>query len=232
MYCQECGAQIRSHAKFCNRCGTEVRQRFGRENDRTGDFTPLPPPPPLRPAKESNPKANPKPPAVPPPTDRQPLSRHAWSGAEEAIVMPAISRKPEDKKSEDPNLADRKSPDNRPLDKRTTERSLPGSAPLPADTAERMKVRFDLMKPDTSDAEHVPNTGQINSAGDPITPARSAIAPVQSAQPPRQDPNMAPFFTQVVTTVPNRQHSRVILIVPLLLLVAVLLLVLAYIVNK
>lgn len=146
--------------------------------------------------------------------------------------MPAISRKPEDKKSEDSNLADRKSPDNRPLDKRTTQRSLPGSAPLPADTAERMKVRFDLMKPDTSDAEHVPNTGQINSAGDPITPARSTIAPVQSAQPPRQDANMAPFFTQVVTTVPNRQHSRLILIVPLLLLLAVLLLVLAYIVNK
>ncbi|HWQ34742.1 MAG TPA: zinc ribbon domain-containing protein [Blastocatellia bacterium] len=31
MFCQECGKQIRPTARFCNRCGSPVRQRFNAE---------------------------------------------------------------------------------------------------------------------------------------------------------------------------------------------------------
>lgn len=29
MFCQQCGAQLRSSARFCNKCGNSVQQRFG-----------------------------------------------------------------------------------------------------------------------------------------------------------------------------------------------------------
>lgn len=232
MFCQECGTQIRTQAKFCNRCGNEVRQRFGEEHNQTITLMQMPPPPKLSSSpgsksSGSNPSgAKSSAPAVPPPTDRQPLSKHSWSRAEDAIVMPAIGKNAK-QNAEDGKSGEKKAPEKKPGDK-----PLPGSAPLPADTSERMKVRFDLMKPDTSDAENAPNTGQINSAGDPIVAPPKPAAAAHVAPIPRQDPNLAPFFTQVGTAIPNRQHTRLILAVPLLLVVAVLLLVLAYIVNK
>jgi len=44
--------------------------------------------------------------------------------------------------------------------------------------------------------------------------------------------DLKPFFTQVGTAVSNRQHNRLVMVVPILLLVVVLLFVFAYIASK
>jgi hypothetical protein len=46
------------------------------------------------------------------------------------------------------------------------------------------------------------------------------------------DADYKPFFTVVGNAVPNRQHGRLVLVVPLLLLVVILLFVFAYIASK
>ena len=46
------------------------------------------------------------------------------------------------------------------------------------------------------------------------------------------DADYKPFFTVVGHAVPNRQHGRLVLVVPLLLLVVILLFVFAYIASK
>lgn len=98
---------------------------------------------------------------------------------------------------------------------------------LSTETPGNMRVRFDLMKPDTSDVEHAPSTGQINSAPD------TQPAVERPPLPQRRNEEMKPFFTQVSdAATPNRQHNRLILVVPLLLLVAALLFVFAYIAAR
>ena len=201
MFCQECGAQIRAHAKFCNQCGNEVRQRFGEIDRQPTVALPLLPPPPKL--------GNATPPA--PPSPNQPLSKHAWPGAEDAIVMPALEKKSSEKKSS------------------------PGASPFPSDTGEQNQVRFDMMKPDTSDVQHAPSTGDINGSTPTYRPSEAALATPQAAPAPppvRHDADLKPFFTQVVTAIPNQHHNRLILVVPLLLLVAILLLIFAYIAAK
>jgi hypothetical protein len=195
MFCQECGAQIRAHAKFCNQCGKEVRQRFGEIDRQPTVALPLLPPPPKL--------GNTTPPA-PPPTN-QPLSKHSWPGAEDAIVMPALEKQSSERKTS------------------------AGTSPFPNDTGEQNQVRFDMMKPDTSDVQHAPNTGEINSSTPTYRPSEAALSAPPSV---RYDAELKPFFTQVVTAIPNQHHNRLILVVPLLLLVAILLLIFAYIAAR
>lgn len=41
-----------------------------------------------------------------------------------------------------------------------------------------------------------------------------------------------PFFTQIGTAVENKQHNRVVMVVPLLLIVSLLLIIFAYVASK
>jgi hypothetical protein len=152
MYCQQCGAQIRSRARFCNQCGTQVRQRF---------VTPIEP---RREASKDGPRS-----------DQQPLLRHAWPHAEEAIVMPAVPK------------------------------TVKPSSPRPPERSETT-TRVDLPPPPS------------------IEPAKPA--PLA----PRQAPKA--FFTQIGTALPNRQHSRLVLVVPIVLLIAMIVFIFAYIAAR
>ena len=151
MYCQECGSEIRVHAKFCNSCGTQVRQRFG--PPAASQVTTVPPPP-------------------EPPPPNQPLSAHSWPNAEDAIVMPVIGG-------------------GRPREEMPTRRDVPA----PGISTDKNRVP--------------PQTGRMNGSRD-----------------------LKPFFTQVGTAVSNRQHNRLVMVVPILLLVVVLLFIFAYIASK
>src|SRR5581483_4405499 len=98
MFCQICGAQLRSTARFCNRCGQPVAQRF------SGAPSPVPEPPPppvpktpyLPPATQETAQAPTTPELGPKPqtdqiaqrgTERQP---HAKATAQEDIVIQTI----------------------------------------------------------------------------------------------------------------------------------------------
>jgi hypothetical protein len=122
------------------------------------------------------------------------------------------------------------------LEKKSSERKTSaGTSPFPNDTGEQNQVRFDMMKPDTSDVQHAPSTGDINGSTPTYRPSEAVVSPPAAPAPPppaRHDAELKPFFTQVVTAIPNQQHSRLILVVPLLLLVVILLLIFAYFAVK
>jgi hypothetical protein len=82
---------------------------------------------------------------------------------------------------------------------------------------DEMRARLDLKKPLTADAHQLPQAAGIDGA---------------PPEPWRLESEYKPFFTQVGTAIPNRQHNRLVMVVPLLLLVIILLFVFAYIASK
>lgn len=82
---------------------------------------------------------------------------------------------------------------------------------------EEMFARFDLQKPLTTSATRAPESSEVKSR----KPQRS-----------RREAEYKPFFTQIGKAIPNKQHNRVVMIVPLLLVVALLLFVFAYVASK
>lgn len=84
------------------------------------------------------------------------------------------------------------------------------------DHKDEMRARLDLKKPLTADAQ-APQTPGIDSA----PPERW-----------RHEPEYKPFFTQVGKAIPNRQHHRLVMVVPILLLLVILLFIFAYIATK
>ena len=94
----------------------------------------------------------------------------------------------------------------------------PHPPPPPKDNRrDEMRARLDLKKPLTADAHQAPQPAGIDGA---------------SPEPWRPEAEYKPFFTQVGNAIPNRQHHRLVMVVPLLLLVAILLFVFAYIASK
>lgn len=85
------------------------------------------------------------------------------------------------------------------------------------DESDEMLTRFDLQRPVTTGSNRAQNTADLKSA---------------AAERARREEAYKPFFTQVGTAVTNRQHNRVILVVPLLLVVSLLLFLFAYIASK
>jgi hypothetical protein len=64
-------------------------------------------------------------------------------------------------------------------------------------------------------------------------PAVAASAPLPKPKPPAPRPNLSapkPFFTEVMPAIQNRQHRRLVLVVPVLLIVFIILLVFAILV--
>ncbi len=194
MYCQHCGHSIRTSAKFCNRCGSKVKQRFGPGDPNAQRSRP----------REKRPQA-PPPPAVPPSVQRAgegatgppPFAQHSWPGAENVIIMPVVA-----------------SPV--PAQPAPTQ-ELPKPPPAREVDDGEMLTRFDLHKPATTGSSRAPDTGEIERA---------------AAERARRVEEYKPFFTQVGTAVTNRQHNRVIMVVPLLLIVSLLLFLFAYIASK
>lgn len=85
------------------------------------------------------------------------------------------------------------------------------------DESDEMLTRFDLQRPATTGPNRAPNTADLKRA---------------AAERARREEAYKPFFTQVGTAVTNRQHNRVIMVVPLLLVVSLLLFLFAYIASK
>jgi hypothetical protein len=81
MFCQECGAQIRSTARFCNKCGATVKQRF----DNVSVARPETVEPPA-PEKNEAPKESPM--VIPFATEKAPRVRRA---EQRAIFEPVSS---------------------------------------------------------------------------------------------------------------------------------------------
>ena len=158
MFCQQCGSSIRSSAKFCNTCGSEVKQRFSPQTEA------------LSASPGEQPKVSGK---------KNGLSENSWPGAEETIIIPIVA----------------------------------GSSKEPK--------------------EGVAAVASAVSSADP--PSK---APQPKPRPPR--PSLSapkPFFTEVMPAIENRQHGRLVFVVPVLLLIFIILLffaivVLPYIVAK
>ena len=91
------------------------------------------------------------------------------------------------------------------------------SEPPKEERKDEMRARLDLKKPLTADAQPIPEAAGI----DGVAPERW-----------RLEGEYKPFFTQVGKAVPNRQHHRLVMVVPLLLLVAILLFIFAYFASK
>lgn len=85
------------------------------------------------------------------------------------------------------------------------------------DESDEMLTRLDLQRPVTTGPNRAPNTADLKRA---------------AAERARRQEAYKPFFTQVGTAVTNRQHNRVIMVVPLLLVVSLLLFLFAYIASK
>jgi hypothetical protein len=69
-----------------------------------------------------------------------------------------------------------------------------------------------------------------------LPPAKAQASRVPATRPPTKvlprEPARQAFFTQVAPAVSNRRHNRLMIVVPVLLLVFILVLVLAYVANK
>ncbi|MEP7271656.1 MAG: hypothetical protein ABI882_09120 [Acidobacteriota bacterium] len=98
------------------------------------------------------------------------------------------------------------------LPETTRKRSVPDT-----DDPQEMLTRYDIPRPLTTGPTRVPDTGEIQRT---VTDRKA-----------RQN-EYKPFFTQLGDAVPNRQHNRVVMVVPLLLIVSVLLFLFAYIASK
>ena len=98
----------------------------------------------------------------------------------------------------------------------THELPSPRPSQQPADTDE-LPTRQDIQGPVITGSQKAADTGDINDA---------------FAQRARREQEYKPFFTQVGPAVPNRQHKRVVMVVPLLLIVSILLFLFAYIASK
>lgn len=205
MFCQQCGRKIRASAKFCNGCGNRVKQRFGEG---------------VAPASASS-ATVPPPVAPPPPPRRTPADRPADS---------ASRRKSEGAKKS-----------------AFAENSWPG--------AEEVTVIPVVALPRPAQAVQTPPTVHQPAPtqefipvkhGEPTDPlgAHSALATgshqaVETgeinealAEKARREEEYKPFFTQIGPAVTNRQHNRVVMVVPLLLIVSLLLFLFAYIASK
>src|SRR5205823_817445 len=74
MFCQECGAEIRQSARFCNKCGAEVKQRFGGNKPAPKREVP--------PSNQGQSQAD----------ENSSSAERAWPRAEQALIMPAVSK--------------------------------------------------------------------------------------------------------------------------------------------
>lgn len=85
---------------------------------------------------------------------------------------------------------------------------------------DEMPTRLDLPAPGIStDKNRAPQTNEMKASELPATIRNGSR-------------DLKPFFTQVGTAVTNRQHNRLFMVVPILLLLVILLFVFAYIASK
>lgn len=93
------------------------------------------------------------------------------------------------------------------------------SNPLPQVVGNAAELaQFELDESATTTAEHQPaETGEIDTHAVDVW---------------QQQREHKPFFTQIGTTVENKQHNRVVMVVPLLLIVSLLLIIFAYVASK
>jgi len=153
MFCQQCGSSIRLSAKFCNVCGSEVKQRFSPQTEA------------LSSSEGEQPKVSGK---------KNGLSDNSWPGAEETIIIPIVA----------------------------------GSQKEP-------KEGVAAVASAASSADPAPKAAKPKREPSPARPGISA---------PKQ------FFTEVMPSLENRQHGRLVFVVPVLLLVFIILLVFAILV--
>jgi hypothetical protein len=182
MFCQECGRQMRDSARFCNKCGTPVRQRFG-------GFWPPPETETAAPQGSQPPQVSDKPPP-----------KNSWPRVEDTLVMPMVG-----KPAAEPESADQE--------------------PAPRAPRKDRNERATLFEPPPPKAPKAP----APEAPDENPPTASRRPPTSALQ---RDAARKPFFTQVAPALSNRQHSRLVLIVPVLVLIFIGVLVLAYIAAK
>jgi len=136
------------------------------------------------------------------------FAQNSWPGAEEVTVIPAVALPMVPEPSPTQAAAIEPAP--------TQELAPLRSGQRPADTHELPKQQ-EIPGSVITGSHKAAETGEINDA---------------FAQRARREQEYKPFFTQVGTAVPNRQHKRVVMVVPLLLIVSILLFLFAYIASK
>ena len=180
MYCQQCGAQLRQTARFCNKCGVKVRQRFSG----------VEPPP----RSESAPEAG-KLPALA--GSDQPAPQ-AWAPIEQTLIMPVVGQ---------PMLG------------------APPSEPPGEPEEKRLAAAAQAERPTVFEPP-APAPPKAHAEASPPAPRRWSTAAW------RRDAARKPVFTQVMPAASNRQHNRLMIVVPFLLLIFIGVLVLAYVAAK
>ena len=223
MHCQNCGGQVRSHARFCNQCGIAVVEKFG-----------------------SALLAKPNPTALETPTENlTPKTRTAPN-------TKAVSTLEGQAHLETDQLGLRGT-GRQPLTKVTSEDAVPKlelrttvvearvfnevaptkpvalTQPGPAAT----KVEIPALPPPPPAAAFIPPP-QLQQSGQPAAPAKPAE--IEYLTPSTQELQSfaanQPFFTRMPTPGENRQHKYLIYAVPLVLLAALVIMFIAFYVQR
>jgi hypothetical protein len=188
---------------FCQECGKEIRQN-ARFCNKCGAEV-----------KQRFGGSTPVPkPEMPPPVNQSAPSeksssveKNVWPSVEHTLIMPTIS-KPLPSETKSANQERRRTPSEIKAERPTL---FEPPAPKPA-VAEPAPVSH------STNPDEAPRIEETPRASKP-RPATEAL---------RRDSARKPFFTEVMPAVSNRQHSRLVLVVPLLVLILFLVLALAY----